>query len=476
MSSMTGREALLGVVEALEADAERACGLEFDALTSPERLAVLRRLERVARRLAVPQQAVVQQLAEQASPRELGGKDLAEVLCFGLSISRAEARRRIGLAADLAPRRALDGQPLGPRLAATAAAQRDGEIGPEHITVIRGFLSDLPGDVDPGTREAAERQLAGLGRGLLPEGLRKCADRLTALINPDGHFSDADRARRRGLNLGRQRADGLSPVTGMLDPEARSYLEAVLGAWAAPGMCNPEDDRPRVDGEPTDAAAARDTRGPLQRNHDAVKAALRAVLAAGKLGRHRGLPVSVVVSTTLAELRSGAGKAVTGAGSLVPMRDLIRMAGHAWHYLCVFDGHSSRPLYLGRAKRIASADQRIVLHALDRGCSFPGCDVPGYLCEVHHVTDWAKDGNTDIDELTFGCGPHHDLVTTGGWTTRKDRLGRTEWIPPPQLPVKPGTNDYHHPDRLLADPDPGPADPGRQAEPGRESAGQAGAA
>lgn len=476
MSSIADRESLLGVVAGLEAAAGDACRLAFDALTNPERLAVLRRLERVSRLLAVPQQAAVQQLAEQASPRELGGKDLPEVLSLGLSISRAEARRRIGQAADLAPRRALDGQPLEPRLAATAAAQRTGEIGGEHISVIRGFLADLPGEVDPGTREAAERQLAGLGKSLSPEGLRRCADRLTALINPDGRYSDADRARRRGVNLGRQRADGLSPITGMLDPEARSYLEAVLGAWAAPGKCNPDDERPTVDGEPAEAVAARDDRSPLQRNHDAIKAALRAILASGKLGKHRGLPVSVVVSTTLAELQSAAGKAVTAAGSLLPMRDLIRMAGHAYHYLCVFDNHSSRPLYLGRAKRIASADQRLVLHALERGCTFPGCSVSGDRCEVHHVTDWARGGRTDVDELTFGCQPHHELATSGGWTTRKDRLGRTEWIPPPHLPAKPATNSYHHPERLLADPDECPDEcPGE--EPGGErSAGEAGAA
>jgi hypothetical protein len=27
---------------------------------------------------------------------------------------------------------------------------------------------------------------------------------------------------------------------------------------------------------------------------------------------------------------------------------------------------------------------------MDRGCSAPGCDMPGYLCEVHHVQGWAE--------------------------------------------------------------------------------------
>ena len=91
----------------------------------------------------------------------------------------------------------------------------------------------------------------------------------------------------------------------------------------------------------------------------------------------------------------------------------------------------------------------VVLHAKDRGCTAPGCSMPGYLCEVHHVDEWAAGGLTDIDTLTFACGPHHRLITPGGWKTRKLKIGNTEWIPPPGLPSPSGTNDYHHPERLL---------------------------
>ena len=59
-------------------------------------------------------------------------------------------------------------------------------------------------------------------------------------------------------------------------------------------------------------------------------------------------------------------------------------------------------------------------HSKDRGCSHPGCTVPGYRCQVHHaVVDWPAGGLTNIDDLTLACGPHNRLVTEGGWTTRK---------------------------------------------------------
>ncbi len=173
------------------------------------------------------------------------------------------------------------------------------------------------------------------------------------------------------------------------------------------------------------------------------------MLASGELGSHHGLPVSIVVSTTLQELETAAGVAITGGGSWLPMRDVIRMASHARHYLAVFDKHTQRPLYLADSKRIATASQRIVLHAKDRGCTAPGCDVPGYLCEVHHIDEWATHRRTDIDKLTFACGPHHRLLDKG-WTTRKRADGTTAWIPPPQLDFgRPTTNGYHHPERYL---------------------------
>ena len=80
-----------------------------------------------------------------------------------------------------------------------------------------------------------------------------------------------------------------------------------------------------------------------------------------------------------------------------------------------------------------------ILHALDRGCTRSGCTAPGYWCQAHHVEGWANDdGPTDITKLTLACGPDNRLVEEGGWTTRKRKDGRTEWIPPPHLDTAPG--------------------------------------
>ncbi|WP_338103502.1 DUF222 domain-containing protein [Mycolicibacterium holsaticum] len=61
------------------------------------------------------------------------------------------------------------------------------------------------------------------------------------------------------------------------------------------------------------------------------------------------------------------------------MRDVIRLASQAHHYLVVYDGHGEQPLYAGRAKRFATLGQRIVLHARDRGCTKPRVHRAGLL-------------------------------------------------------------------------------------------------
>jgi len=433
---------------ALEAAVEAVGALDWGGLAAGPQLEALERLETI-RRKATACSYDLAAVVDRDEAKVLGGvahKVIADVL----RVTVSEARRRTRDAAQLAPRTTLAGQELPPLLPATAKAWHGGLLDSEHLRTIQKFLRDLPADVHPTRVEQAEAFLAEKATELRPDQLEKVADRLAATLNPDGRFSDEYRAARRGFSwCGRQRPDGMSVGKLVASPELRAMLDALLAKLAAPGMCNPADQSPTVCGEPAPGVADRDARSHAQRQHDGLAALCRDFLGDPRLGQHRGLPVTVIATATLDQLQSAAGQAVTGGGTLLPMADLIRMASHAYHYLAVFDTHTQRPLYLGRSKRIASADQRIVLHGKERGCSAPGCDVPGYLTEVHHVDEWAEGGLTNIDTLTFGCKGHHRLIKAGGWKTRKRKDGTTEWLPPPHLPLRGGINTYHHPERLL---------------------------
>jgi hypothetical protein len=438
---------------ALDAAVAAVAALDWDRLPALERLDALDRLETAQRR----QRTCSHTIAGSLDRNDDGqiGPILYRVIADVIRITPAESRRRLRDAAQLHPRTTLTGTPMPPELPATAAAWNAGHLDMDHLRVIQKFLRDLPEHIAPAEVEKAEAFLADKATLLRPDQLERAADRLALTINPDGKFSDNDRARKRGFTwCGRQGPDGMSIGKLIATPELRAMLEAWAAKFAAPGMCNPEDQCPTVTGEPTPDDINRDTRSHAQRQHDALGALLRGQLGDPKLGRHNGLPVTVIVTATIEQLQTAAGIAVTGGTTLLPMRDVIRMASHAHHYLCIYDKHTQRPLYLGRTKRIATGDQRLVLHALARGCTAPGCDVPGYHTEIHHIDEWANGGSTDIDTLTLACKTDHGTVKPGGWRTRKRKDGRTEWIPPPHLPLRGGTNDFHHPERMLRTDDP----------------------
>jgi hypothetical protein len=448
-------------VERLQAARDEVMGLSFDALSASELLSLLGELEADRRRLPAVEHRLVQSLRYRAEPAELGATSYADALATALRISTREARQRLKDAELLGPRRAITGEPLPPKLPNFAAAQQRGTVGVEHLKVVEDFFHTLPPHVTTDLRDEMEGHLADLASGLGPTQFRQAADRLAYLANQDGDPpNDAERARRRRLTIHKQDIDGMSRITGLLDPEARATIDAVFAKLAAPGMCNADDDTACVDGEPPAEQVQKDHRSQSQRNHDALNAMGRALLASGELGKHNGLPTSIIVSTTLQDLESAVGQGITGGGSLLPMRDVIRLASHAHHYLVIYDKHTREPLYLGHTKRFASPGQRIVMHGLERGCTRPGCTAPGYWSQAHHVEGWAADdGPTDITKLTLACGPDNRLIEKGGWRTRKRKDGRTEWFPPPHLDTgQDRVNNYHHPERYLVPEDRPPED------------------
>jgi hypothetical protein len=244
------------------------------------------------------------------------------------------------------------------------------------------------------------------------------------------------------------------PVKGYLTPEAWATYEAIFAKTAAPGMCNPDDEQPCVSGTPSQEQIDNDHRSLAQRRHDALIAVGRNALESGGLGQHNGLPTSIIIRTTLQDLESRAGVGVTGGGTLVPIRDVIRLAGHANHWLAVFDKATGQALDLFRTKRVASPAQRIMLIARDGGCTKPCCAVGAYGSQVHHaLRDWADNGNTNVNELALACGPDNRLVyNDGGWTTTINARGDVEWTPPPALDTGQARSNYYHRPELLLRP------------------------
>ncbi|MBS9533686.1 DUF222 domain-containing protein [Mycobacterium sp. M1] len=451
LGATAAREAISAALAAVDAAHDVLQTTSSDLVGNDFRVAVAERLETQCR---VNRGLMYRYFGELADPPDdtAATDTVRTALWQRLRIAPREINRRFRLAARIRPRRTLTGEPIPAELPELAAAVQAGAVGEDHIRAICDAVDLLPAAVPPDRVAQAERALVDHARRLDSGIVTKIGQRIADDLNPDGNFSDADRARRRSLTLGRQGPDGMSKLTALLDPETRAHLEAVVAA-VRPGRHQPDN----AD------STERDSRSPAQRRHDALKLALSTAIASGGLGTHRGHPVTVVVTTTLAELDQAArsvtdpnvpmpAPAHTGGGSRLPMRDLIRMAANAIHYLAVFDDHMKRPLYLGRQKRIATADQRLICYARDRGCTRPNCLEPGYHCEVHHEPGWARGGRTDADKQYFACEPDHAAETRGEQHTTRTDTGRLAWTDgtnPPQI------NHAHHPDELLrGDPDP----------------------
>ncbi|WP_084345783.1 HNH endonuclease signature motif containing protein [Rhodococcus sp. 1163] len=491
--------------------------LDTAGASNSDRRALLVRTETVQRTLFALSHTWIADLIAQHGLDHIYGS-VPDTLAILLRLSRRRASQRIRHAEQYGQRSAITGERLGPILATTATAATEGALDEEHQHIITNFFRTLSPDIDPETRHHAEQQLTELARQLGPDNFKVAARRLFDTLDPDGTNEDEQQiAEQCYFRIKDQGQHGLSKGTFLIDAETRAYLEAAFAKWAKPGMCNPSDATPTTDSihhdsgssssgdrrsesgggssgrsisatggasgsastkgsdspsgsgsgsseasstdtdTDTDDRARRDCRSQGRRQHDALKTIVRQMLASGDLGTHRGLPVTTVITMSLSDLESATGHAVTATGSLIRMRDAIRMASHAHHYLVLFDDHG-RSLHLGRTKRIATADQRIVLIAADRGCTFPGCTRPATWSQVHHIDEWATGGNTDIDTLTYGCDMHHPLIGPDDtdWATTKagpdhPYPGRTLWHPPTTLdPSRKGRiNHYHHPNEYI---------------------------
>ncbi|WP_018601625.1 HNH endonuclease signature motif containing protein [Mycobacterium sp. 155] len=450
-NTVVDRETVLAVFDEYDTVCEKLAALTFAAMTLPELLELQSRREIHARRAPAVDHRLLAEAQTRTTAREIGAKNWAEVLAIRLRISRTDATRRIADAALLGPRTATTGEPLPPVLPATAAAQATGQINTGHVAVITTFFDTCPVPLDAPTHAQIDDDLAAIACGNSPEILKRCTQRITFLLHQDGpEPPESVQERRRGIQISPQGLDGLSKMHGYLDAETAATFAAILAKLGAPGMCNRADDTPCVDGTPSTQAIATDTRSTAQRTHDAFLAMGRALLASGTLGQHNGLPVSVVICTTVGELESLSGVATTSSGTRLSIPQVIAMAAHARHYLAVFANHKEIPLYLGRSKRIASPGQRLVLHARDRGCTKPGCANPPDRCQGHHgQRDYAQGGRTDITDLALACPADNRLVNKHGWTTHIRTDGRVEWIPPLLLDTgQDRLNHYWHPEDL----------------------------
>ena len=239
MSAEQARERIGAALDAIDAAHDVLRETSSDVVGNDFRVEVAERLENQDR---TNRGLMYRFFAEIADPPDGSGfvPGVRDKLWARLRITPNEITRRFRLAARIRPRRSLTGPPVPPELPALAAAVADGAVGEDHIRAVCAAVDVLPSCVSPSDAADAERALVRHATKLDAGVVAKLGRRIADHLNPDGLFNDADRARRRRLHLGPQGPDGMSPLSGLLDPEARAYFEAVEAA-VRPGRHQPDE-------------------------------------------------------------------------------------------------------------------------------------------------------------------------------------------------------------------------------------------
>jgi hypothetical protein len=102
----------------------------------------------------------------------------------------------------------------------------------------------------------------------------------------------------------------------------------------------------------------------------------------------------------------------------------------------VVTDQSGNALGIGRASRTPPAWMLRQLVFRDRGCTFPGCELNGFV-QAHHVIHWEDGGPTDLDNLVLVCHFHHKLVHEFGWRVALNG-SMVEWFRPGGARFEPG--------------------------------------
>lgn len=83
-------------------------------------------------------------------------------------------------------------------------------------------------------------------------------------------------------------------------------------------------------------------------------------------------------------------------------------------------GADGELLDVGRAVRPFPGAMAAAIRARDGTCTFPGCQRPAHMTDVHHGVPWADGGTTTVDNGQAICRWHHVFIHRRGWTARLD--------------------------------------------------------
>ncbi len=313
-------------------------------------------------------------------------------------------------------------------LGAVGAAVRAGSLSVAAADVIRSGLG-VPCEGVPA--EALARAASALVRLAGSVTVEQLASRARAArddLDEQGIASRAERLReKRFLHL-TPLPDGMTRISGLLDPESAAIVTAAYDGATSPRRHGVRFVDPEVAARAEEVLA--DSRTTEQIGLDAFVDLIRVGSAVddGSILPFRRPDVVVHVQLSDLDRRAGRGR-IEGQTAPLPIPSVEPHICETGIVPVLFDG-TRRVIDVGVTQRLFTRRQRIALAARDGGCSFTGCDRPPSWTEAHHLKPWSEGGSTSLDNGILLCRHHHLLVHDHGWGIR--RVGGTwQFDPPP---------------------------------------------
>ena len=323
------------------------------------------------------------------------------LLTHSLHLEPADAARTVDLAR-------LCRQPANQVM---AAAVSGGTVTVRKAMTALRQLAAVEHALAPGKREEALASLTLMAQTGYDRHVTAVGRALMSLVGADRALEDHEGALRR-LNSLRLTPleNGMTAITGRLDPEAAAVLTAALDPLSAPNPC--------------DANGGRDPRPADRRRAEALIEICRRATAAGG-DAPATTKAQVVVLIELDRLTD----AVRGAGYTLDGQPLspetVRKLGCDASIIPIVLGSEGQPLDVGRTKRLVTSALLAALWVRDKACTFPGCGRPPQWCAAHHVRHWADGGPTALTNLALLCAAHHTHVHQHDLTASVTAFGVT---------------------------------------------------
>jgi hypothetical protein len=400
-----------------------------DGLDDAALMEVQRSLAEFRRRVDAWSASVAAEIAHR-SRHELGGSGLAQR--HGARTPQLLVQRLSGATAREAHTMVRVGALIGSEslLDAVGAAVADGRLTLDAADVIRAGLASVDASVPPESVAAASEQLVRDAGALTVEKLAARARECAAELD-EQHIVDRERAMRdaRYLRI-TPHSDGMTRLSGLLDPESAAIVVAAYDAATSPRRGGPRF----VD--PVSISRAErltdDERSTEQLAVDAFVELIRiGSTAAPEIVGARRPAVRIVVTDRDRARRAGHGR-IEGQTTPISITTIERQLCDRGTVPIHFDT-DGQILNVGREQRLFTTRQRIGLAARDGGCRFPGCDRPPSWCEAHHINEWHRDtGRTDIADGILLCRHHHLLIHDNDWDVTRERADYY-LVPPPSL-------------------------------------------